>query len=101
MTRTSVSPKAILPAWDECCQADAPSSRTTLCSARLLLALSVVVVVGVVAGRQSGADSVFEKVSAAWPFMLGLGSGVGAVLTWLVVGPRRLRLLGMKLPFQR
>ena len=66
-----------------------------------LLAFSVVVVVGIVAGLQPGTDSVFGKVSAAWPFMVGLGGGVGIAVTWLFVGPARLELLGIKLPFQR
>ena len=66
-----------------------------------LSAVSVVVVVGVVAGLQSGTDSVFDKVSAAWPLMLGLGGGAWIAATWVFVGPERLELLGIKLPFQR
>ena len=66
-----------------------------------LSAVSVVVVVGVVAGLQSGTDSVFDKVSAAWPLMLGLGGGAWIAVTWVFVGPERLGLLGIKLPFQR
>ena len=66
-----------------------------------LFAFSVVVVVGVVAGLQSGTDSVFDKVSAAWPFMSGLGGGAGIAVTWVFVGPERLKLLGIKLPFPR
>ena len=66
-----------------------------------LFAFSVVVVVGVVAGLQSGTDSVFDKVSAAWGFMSGLGGGVGITVTWVFVGLERLKLLGIKLPFQR
>ena len=66
-----------------------------------LFAFSVVVVVGVVAGLQSGTDSVFDKVSAAWGFMSGLGVGVGITVTWVFVGLERLKLLGIKLPFQR
>ena len=81
--------------------------RDTVRGARLrlagawLFALCVVVVVGVVAGLQSGTDSVFDKVSAAWPLMSGLGALAGIVATWVFVGLERLKLLGFKLPFQR
>ena len=81
--------------------------RETVRKARLrlvaswLFAFGVVVVVGVVAGLQSGTDSVFDKVSAAWPLMLGLGSVAWMAVTWVLVGPKRLKLLGIKLPFQR
>ena len=70
-------------------------------AAAWLFALCVVVVVGVVAGLQSGTDSVFDKVSAAWGLMSGLGGLAGIVATWVFVGPERLKLLGIKLPFQR
>ena len=70
-------------------------------AAAWMFTLCVVVVIGVVAGLQSGTDSVFDKVSAAWRMMSGLGGFAGIVATWVFVGPERLKLLGIKLPFQR
>ena len=66
-----------------------------------VFAFGVVGVVGVVAGLQSGTDSVFDKVSSSWRFMSGLGGGAWVVATLVFVGPKRLRLLGMKFPFLR
>ncbi len=66
-----------------------------------LFAVFVAVLVGTVAGLQSGTASVFDKVSGVWPIMSCLGGGAGIVATWILVGPERLALLGIKLPFQR
>ena len=66
------------------------------------IALGVVAVVALAAASlQSGMESIFVKISAAWPFMLGLGVLVWVVGAWVFVGRKGLRILRLKLPYQR